>query len=146
MGVALFAVASGLGGYRWLVTPSLGLSEDSGVIAAGQRVYAASCANCHGKTLEGQPDWQSPLPSGRMPAPPHDDTGHTWHHPSGVLFEITKHGLVPPNAPADYQSDMPAFGAMLSDEEIWAVLSFIASSWGEQAKAWQRDIDAQSRR
>lgn len=65
-----------------------------------------------------------------MPAPPHDASGHTWHHPDSVLFGITKHGLVPGKyAPPKYESDMPAFGGPLSDEEIWAVLAYIKSSW-----------------
>jgi mono/diheme cytochrome c family protein len=64
-----------------------------------------------------------------MPAPPHDDSGHTWHHPEAVLFGITKYGLVPPYAPANYASDMPAFGGTLSDDEIRAVLAYIASHW-----------------
>jgi mono/diheme cytochrome c family protein len=64
-----------------------------------------------------------------MPAPPHDEEGHTWHHPDEMLFNITKHGLVPDYAPPGYQTDMPAFGATLSDDEILAVLSFIASHW-----------------
>ena len=38
-------------------------------------------------------------------------------------------------APADYQSDMPAFGAILSDDEIWSVLAFIRSRWSESARA-----------
>jgi len=57
-----------------------------------------------------------------LPAPPHDASGHTWHHPDSDLFGITKHGLGP-YAPAGYQSDMPAFGGTLSDEEIAAVLA-----------------------
>lgn len=64
-----------------------------------------------------------------MPAPPHDESGHTWHHPDEVLFGITKHGLVPPYAPPGYASDMPAFGGKLSDNEIRSVLAFIASHW-----------------
>jgi hypothetical protein len=64
-----------------------------------------------------------------MPAPPHDDSGHTWHHPDEVLFGITKNGLVLPYAPPGYQSDMPAFAGTLSDEEIRAVLAYIASRW-----------------
>jgi mono/diheme cytochrome c family protein len=36
---------------------------------------------------------------------------------------------VPPYAPADYRSDMPAFADKLSDDEIWAVLAFIKSHW-----------------
>ena len=64
-----------------------------------------------------------------MPAPPHDESGHTWHHPDHVLFGITKRGLVPPYAPAGYKSDMPAFADQLSDDEIWAVLAYIKGHW-----------------
>jgi mono/diheme cytochrome c family protein len=103
--------------------------SDSARVALGAQVYAQRCAVCHGARLEGQPDWQRRLPNGRMPAPPHDESGHTWHHTDEVLFGITKQGLIPPYAPPGYQSDMPAFGGQLSDDEIWAVLSFIASHW-----------------
>jgi hypothetical protein len=58
-----------------------------------------------------------------MPAPPHDASGHTWHHPDDVLFEITRKGISA-FAPPGYESDMPAFGD-LGDAEIWAVLAFI---------------------
>ena len=73
-----------------------------------------------------------------MPAPPHDASGHTWHHPDAVLFGITKHGLVPGKyAPPSYQSDMPAFGKQLSDAEIWAVLGYIKSTWPAKIRAVQ---------
>jgi mono/diheme cytochrome c family protein len=98
----------------------------------GRQLYAQHCAACHGARLEGQPNWRKPLPSGRMPAPPHDDSGHTWHHPDEVLFGITKHGLVPPYAPAGYQSDMPALGETLSDREIRSILAYIASHWSSE--------------
>jgi mono/diheme cytochrome c family protein len=65
-----------------------------------------------------------------MPAPPHDESGHTWHHTDTVLFGITKEGLVPGKyAPPDYVSDMPAFAGKLTDAEIWAALAFIKSHW-----------------
>jgi mono/diheme cytochrome c family protein len=98
-------------------------------VALGEKLYAQHCASCHGVKLEGQANWQRKLPNGRFPAPPHDDSGHTWHHPDSVLFGITKHGLVPPYAPAGYQSDMPAFAGTLSDAEISAVLAYIGSRW-----------------
>ena len=98
-------------------------------LALGRKIYAQHCAACHGTRLEGQPDWRKPLPNGRMPAPPHDESGHTWHHPDDVLFGITKHGLVPPYAPRGYESDMPAFAGTLSDHEIRAVLAYISSHW-----------------
>jgi mono/diheme cytochrome c family protein len=103
---------------------------DDAQVALGAKVYAANCALCHGARLEGQPDWRQRLPNGRMPAPPHDESGHTWHHTDQVLFGITKEGLVPGKyAPKDYESDMPAFGGKLKDEEIWAVLAFIKRHW-----------------
>jgi mono/diheme cytochrome c family protein len=99
-------------------------------LALGQKIYAQHCAACHGAKLEGQPNWRERLANGRMPAPPHDESGHTWHHPDEVLFGITKEGLVPGRyAPPGYQSDMPAFAGTLSDAEIWAVLAFIQSHW-----------------
>jgi mono/diheme cytochrome c family protein len=112
-------------------------SEDSradprnpALVAAGAKVYAAHCAECHGAKLEGQPKWRERLPNGRLPAPPHDESGHTWHHPDDVLFGITRHGLVPGKyAPKDYQSDMPAFSGKLSDDEIWAALAYIKTWW-----------------
>ncbi len=100
------------------------------VVAAGAKVYASHCAACHGAKLEGQPYWRNRLPNGRLPAPPHDESGHTWHHPDDVLFGITRHGLVPGQyAPQDYQSDMPAFAGKISDDEIWAALAYIKTYW-----------------
>ena len=101
-------------------------------LALGQEVYAQNCASCHGADLEGQPDWRRRLDNGRMPAPPHDETGHTWHHADKQLFTITKHGVdaVVPG----YESDMPAFEGILSDAEIRAVLAYIKSTWPERER------------
>jgi len=97
-------------------------------VSAGQVVYNNACASCHGAALEGQPNWQKRSSTGYLPAPPHDETGHTWHHPDQMLFEFTKYG--PQRyAGADYKSAMPAYEGKLSDEEIWNVLAFIKSQW-----------------
>ncbi len=106
-----------------------GCSKAPADLAEGKQLYDLHCAGCHGLRLEGQPNWQRRLGNGRMPAPPHDESGHTWHHTDEVLFAITKHGLVPPYAPPGYQSDMPAFAGTLSDQEIEAVLAYIKSHW-----------------
>lgn len=106
----------------------------------GRKIYAQHCGACHGMKLEGQPDWRKPLADGRMPAPPHDDSGHTWHHPDEVLFAITKHGLVPPYAPPGYQSDMPAFSGVLADNEIRAVLAYIASHWSSEVQKARKEM------
>ena len=110
---------------------------NSSQVTLGASVYRDHCAICHGANLEGQPEWKSRKPDGRLPAPPHDQTGHTWHHSDDILFRITKGGLNPPLAPAGYQSDMPAFGGVLTDEQIWAVLAYIKSRWPQDIQARQ---------
>jgi S-disulfanyl-L-cysteine oxidoreductase SoxD len=108
----------------------------------GRRVYVAQCAACHGLNLEGQPNWRQRLANGRLPAPPHDATGHTWHHADAVLFGITKEGLVPGRyGPPGYESDMPAFKTVLSDDEIRAVIVYIKSTWPEGVRAKQQAIN-----
>jgi mono/diheme cytochrome c family protein len=130
--ISFVMLAIVLGGCR---QPSAGFEDpradpgDAARVALGERVYTQHCASCHGARLEGQPRWRSRLANGRLPAPPHDETGHSWHHADRVLFAITKNGLVPPHAPQDYASDMPAYAGRLSDDEIWAVLAFIKSRW-----------------
>jgi mono/diheme cytochrome c family protein len=120
--------------------------RDVAQVERGRAVYASHCASCHGARLQGQADWRIRLPNGRMPAPPHDESGHTWHHPDEVLFSITKHGLVPPYAPKGYESDMPAFGNVLPDSDIRAVLAFIESRWPPEVVRLRNEMLEQTRR
>jgi len=109
------------------------------ILSLGRTTYAESCASCHGADLEGQPDWKSPLPSGRLPAPPHDASGHTWHHSDAMLFRVVKEGTAAVVG-GDYESDMPAFRDVLTDEEIRAVLAFIKSTWPDREREAQAQI------
>jgi mono/diheme cytochrome c family protein len=129
--VVLFALGlyAGLGSHR-LLRP-----EDAQLVAIGRKVYMAQCAACHGQRLEGQPNWRERGADGRLPAPPHDASGHTWHHPDDVLFRITKYGVVKAANLKNYESAMPAFEERLSDEEIVAVLSWIKSQWPPEIRA-----------
>ena len=123
-----------------------GCADPQPDLALGQKTYAQHCGACHGMKLEGQLNWRKALPNGRMPAPPHDDSGHTWHHPDAVLFGITKHGLVPPYAPPGYQSDMPAFAGTLNDAEIRAVLAYIESHWSRDILKLRAEMIANTRK
>ena len=117
--------------------------EDIGLVADGRATYAAVCAGCHGAALEGQANWRQRKPDGRLPAPPHDLSGHTWHHPDAQLFALTKFG--PSMIAGDgYESDMPGFEGVLRDREIIAVLSFIKSTWPAEIRALHDDINRQT--
>lgn len=107
------------------------LYRDPTAVAEGSALYADYCAACHGVNLEGQPNWQVRDANGYLPAPPHDVTGHTWHHPTLLLFEITKYGTEAVVG-GDYKSNMAGFGDVLSDRDILAVLAYIKSTWPRQ--------------
>jgi len=116
--------------------------NDPALTARGKVVYAERCASCHGANLEGQPNWRKRLPNGRLPAPPHDRTGHTWHHSDWQLFDMTKNGtagMVP-----GYETDMPAYRDILSDTDIWAVISFIESTWAPDIRERQERMNRQN--
>tara|TARA_R110002110_G_scaffold68953_4_gene186316 strand:+ start:165 stop:629 length:465 start_codon:yes stop_codon:yes gene_type:complete len=110
------------------------MPSDPDVVALGQAVYVENCASCHGANLDGQPNWRSPGPDGRLPAPPHDETGHTWHHDGDTLFQLTKYGTGALIGDPDYQSNMPIYEGVLTDEEIIAVLSYIKSTWPQDIR------------
>ncbi len=119
--------------------------DDAALTALGQRVYATHCAACHGARLEGQPGWRERGPDGRLPAPPHDASGHTWHHPDDVLFRITKHGVAEVAQLKDYASAMPVYDGVLSDEQIVAVLSWIKSQWPAAVRARHDELNRMAR-
>ena len=107
--------------------------DNKETILLGKSVYVQNCASCHGVKLEGQKDWMSRLPDGLMPAPPHDETGHTWHHSDKYLFMITKYGIEDIIG-QKYPNNMPAYKDILSDKEIISVLSYIKSTWPNKVK------------
>jgi mono/diheme cytochrome c family protein len=119
--------------------------DDAQVLAVGQQVYAQHCASCHGERLQGQPNWRERNSAGLLPAPPHDASGHTWHHPDEVLFRITKHGVAKAAKLPDYPSAMPAYEAVLSDAEIVAVLSWIKSRWPREIRRQHDEVNAAAR-
>jgi mono/diheme cytochrome c family protein len=107
--------------------------RSTGAIDKGRSLYASHCASCHGAHLEGEPNWRRRKANGRLPAPPHNASGHTWHHPAEQLFQITKYGTekIVGNF---YKSDMLGFDDALSDDQIRAVLAFIESTWPEKIR------------
>lgn len=117
---------------------------DQSLVIQGKAIYVNNCAACHGESLQGQPNWRERMPNGRLPAPPHDKTGHTWHHSDGMLVDMVRNGLVPgKTAPPGYVSDMPAYRDILSDQEIIAVLAYIKSTWPPKVLQAQKEVTLQ---
>lgn len=115
--------------------------DDADLVAVGAAVYAEHCAACHGAELEGEPNWREPRPDGLMPAPPHDASGHTWHHPDAVLLDITRRGMAAAIG-GDYRSNMPAFEGVLTEEQIVAALSYVKSRWPAETRRRHDEMNA----
>ncbi len=131
----------------WASAPGEMTGADAGnarLVALGGALYATHCASCHGKTLEGEADWRIRKPSGELPAPPHDASGHSWHHGDRQLFAITKQGGQP-FMPPGLKSAMPAYEATLADGDIWAILAFIKSRWPAEIRARQEQVSNATR-
>ena len=122
---------------------TLFLPDDRRIVDQGTYIYRVACAQCHGVNLEGQANWQQRGADGLLPAPPHDETGHTWHHTDQVLFELTKYGMQK-FAGRDYRSAMPAYRGILTDEEIIAAMSYIKSRWPAAIRRQHDAINARS--
>lgn len=126
------------------ISSSLALEPlDTASIERGEPLYEAHCAACHGAELEGEANWRVRKPDGSLPAPPHDDSGHTWHHPDSLLFDYTKLGgeeALRRMGITGVVSGMPAFGVTLSDQEIWDVLTYIKSSWSSDMRRFQWEM------
>ena len=117
--------------------------DDAKIVAAGKVIYDENCAACHGKNLEGQANWRTPNEDGRMPAPPHTEDGHTWHHHDQLLFGLVKFGAKKLLDLKDYETDMPIFNGVLTDQEIIAALSYIKSKWPANVRKRHDQMNAQ---
>lgn len=137
--VLVVLVGTGIWGWETVFPDYRADPNDTAQVERGQIVYQQYCAACHGENLEGQANWRSRKPDGRLPAPAHDKTGHTWHHSDEQLVGITKYSLGE-FVPGEYETDMPAFQDVLPDEDIWAVIAFIKSTWPLNVRERQSSV------
>ena len=111
---------------------------DAAQVDRGRVIYQQQCASCHGANAEGAPQWPTLAADGLPPAPPQDDSGHTWHHADRVLYETIHMGMNDPLRPGS-PLRMPAFGDKLGDAEIGALIDYFKSLWAAEHRQWQWD-------
>lgn len=95
-------------------------------LEAGFALYRAHCATCHGAFLGGAPGWRADPKR----APALNETGHAFNHTDLELFRRVAQGV----RGQDGQIVMPAFGGVLSDDEIVTLLSYIAAWWPDEVQ------------
>lgn len=118
---------------------------DAETINLGETVYDQNCAACHGVNLEGQPEWKTQNEDGSFKAPPHTADGHTWHHADSQLLEAMQLGGARfEGLNINGTSPMPAYAAVLSDEEMTAVLTYIKSTWPADIRQTQWEVTIMS--
>ncbi len=141
-------LALGAAGLSWIWTgakaqPGLLPYTDTAAVARGAQVYEGYCATCHGARLQGQDNWRKRDAEGYLPAPPHDDSGHTWHHSDDQLLALTWHGTAQ-LVGGGYKSHMPGFKDTLSQDDVLAVLAYIKSTWPDAVIKQHNAINAQA--
>ena len=107
--------------------PQLGRADpgNAAQVALGQSIYATRCASCHGASL-----------AGTTAASALDASGQTSRRDDAWIFTTIKQGGQATAAPGA-TSLMPAFGGGLSDEQIWAAIAFVKSTWPAEVRAQQ---------
>lgn len=111
-------------------------AQPSSEIELGRQLYQTHCASCHGRSGEGQLDWQKADAAGELPAPPHDSTGHTWRHTDRELEVMIEMGWRDPfNATS--RLTMPAFDSVLPRSDVRAIITYLKTLWTPQERADQ---------
>lgn len=137
LGIAIGVFLAALAALAFSFRPSADLQR-------GAAIYAEACASCHGANLEGQPEWRTRDSDGYLPAPPHDASGHTWHHPDRVLLDIMRHGTAA-LVGNGYKSNMPGFADTYSDADLRAVLEWLKTQWPDRERNHQAQVTAADR-
>lgn len=110
--------------------------DEESLAAAGESLYVNACATCHADDGTGVTEAFPPLAGAEIV------TGDT-----ELLTRITLHGMSGPLRVKDqnYNGFMPSFAGRFSNEELAAIITYIRSSWGNDAGAVSADTVAEIR-
>lgn len=100
--------------YRDLINPLMG---DTEALVRGREAYQALCSQCHG--VDGRGDGSEAV--GFNPGPGDLTRNEIDSLSDGYLFwRVAEGGAIDP-----FNSLMPAWGSLLSDTEIWELISYM---------------------
>ncbi|HEX6133324.1 MAG TPA: cytochrome c [Longimicrobiales bacterium] len=105
--------------------------------ARGRTVYMRNCMPCHGDALAGD----GYFAHGFNPAPIDFTNSGTIPQltESFVFWRIAKGGPGLPREGAPWNSAMPAWEDILTEEEIWSVIVFLYEQTGAQPRSWEEE-------
>ncbi len=104
----------------------------------GSKVYYQNCLYCHGDLLDGR----GPYSRGLYPLPGNfRDLGTIAQlEESYVFWRITTGGAGLPAAATPWNSTMPAWREMLSEQQVWQVIVFLYDAVGQIPRMWDAEI------
>ena len=107
-------------------------------VQAGSQVYFSNCFYCHGDQLNGK----GHIASGLSPLPTDfGDVGTIAQLQESFLFwRITTGGPGLPRGGMPWNSAMPVWHEMLSEEEVWNVITFLYDYVEQVPRMWDQGI------
>jgi DMSO reductase family type II enzyme heme b subunit len=107
-------------------------------VQAGSLVYFQNCFYCHGDLLDGD----GPFAAGFNPLPANfQDVGTIAQLQEAFLFwRITTGGPGLPKEGTPWNSAMPVWHEMLSEEEVWQVITFLYDYVGQVPRMWDAEV------
>jgi mono/diheme cytochrome c family protein len=90
--------------------------DDSSAISAGETIFEANCASCHGLTGEGD----GPASGGLNPPPANLAEKQANMSDAYIFWRISEGGLMEP-----FNSIMPGWKGLLDEQQIWQIIAYI---------------------
>ncbi len=108
-------------------------------LQTGRDVYYENCVFCHGDKLDGEGIFASAL--NVKPANFADPTTISMLQESFVFWRIKTGGIGLPEEATPWDSAMPRWELILSEEERWKVVMFLYDYTGWKPRTWELDAE-----
>lgn len=125
---------------QYKTDPNAAIGAYKSAVGAGSEVYYQNCLYCHGDLLDGE----GPYARGLYPLPTSfQDLGTIAQlQESYVFWRITTGGVGLPEGATPWNSVMPAWHEMLSEQEVWEVILFLYDAVGQVPRMWDAEVSS----